>query len=581
MPDWVYRTVARRPLFGLSPAAGRRVALGVIGALGRSRSGGAIIGFLGHMEPDPRVAAQVAATALSSRIGLGWRVDPECRATRGLSRFGIGCVEVRRPAVAVVRTAEGLEDSSEHLRQSSNPHPTTLPLLVRSMSGDIEQVRMPDGATLRVVGIEDAITQRSGFAGVLLQAGTRLSNGRWRVPVHAPPEFTGRAAAWRRSLGPTGILIVSGGVAQPSDAVALIDAGVDLVLIDAGLVFQGPGLYKRCNMALLRRAQREAMPPPAQPATSAAGAVRDSIFREAWLWAAGLGTALGVGGVATLWLAFTRVLLPYDEQFIGLSSAALHRTLPRVFAFMAHDRGTLAGTMLGLGAWYGVIGYAAIRRGVHGARTAILSSALVGFASFFAFFGFDYFDPLHAFVAAVLFQLTIQIATGHEPAPEAPRHTEDEDPAWRRAQWGQLLFVIHAVGLLIAGTTILLIGMTRVFVSEDLSFLCVTRAEALQLGAQMTGVIAHDRATLGGMLLAAGVAMLLPVLWCYERGAAWLWRGLLLLGLPAYGAALTVHAWVGYNDPRHIAPALAGLALWAAGLALSGSYLRDNSVPHA
>jgi dihydroorotate dehydrogenase len=88
------------------------------------------------------------------------------------------------------------------------------------------------------------------------------------------------------------------------------------------------------------------------------------------------------------------------------------------------------------------------------------------------------------------------------------------------------------------------------------------------------GVVAHDRATLGGMLLASGVAMLLPVLWCFRRGEGWLWRSIAGLGLPAYGAALGIHVAVGYLDWRHMVPALAGLVLWVGGLALTAGYLR-------
>ena len=94
MPDWFYRTVAQRALFVLPDTTGRAVALGVIGALGRSAAGGAIIDFMGHMAPDPRLAVQVAGQEFSSPMVLGWRVDPGLRATRGLARFGAGAIEV-------------------------------------------------------------------------------------------------------------------------------------------------------------------------------------------------------------------------------------------------------------------------------------------------------------------------------------------------------------------------------------------------------------------------------------------------------------------------------------------------------
>ncbi|MBL9204597.1 MAG: hypothetical protein JNN01_05905 [Opitutaceae bacterium] len=129
------------------------------------------------------------------------------------------------------------------------------------------------------------------------------------------------------------------------------------------------------------------------------------------------------------------------------------------------------------------------------------------------------------------------------------------------------------MGLLVAGGVILVIGMTHVFVGEDLSFLCLSAGEAQRLDSRLVGVVAHDRATLGGMLLASGTVSLLLVLWCFRRGAEWVGRAMMVLGLPAYAAALGVHFWVGYTDWRHLVPALAGCALWATGAMLSRGYL--------
>jgi dihydroorotate dehydrogenase len=135
------------------------------------------------------------------------------------------------------------------------------------------------------------------------------------------------------------------------------------------------------------------------------------------------------------------------------------------------------------------------------------------------------------------------------------------------------LWVVHALGLLVAGAVILAIGITSVFVSEDLRFLCVTAQEADAWGSKVKAVVAHDRATLGGMLLASGVAMLLPVLWCFGRRERWLWLAIAGLGVPAYGAAIGFHVAVGYVDWRHMVPALLGMLLWLGGLGLSRSYL--------
>jgi hypothetical protein len=90
-----------------------------------------------------------------------------------------------------------------------------------------------------------------------------------------------RVRAWRERVGAEGGVIVAGGVAGPADAVALVEAGASLVLVDAGLVFNGPGLVKRCNAALLGRR------------VPAVGVEADfSVMRWSWFWAAALGLAL-------------------------------------------------------------------------------------------------------------------------------------------------------------------------------------------------------------------------------------------------------------------------------------------------
>lgn len=574
MPDWFYRTVAQPALFCLPDRLARGSALGLMGLLGASRAGRALIDFLGHMHADPRLAVRVAGTLFPSPVGLGWRVDPELRATRALQRFGVGCVERHEPGRrAVVRgrgrylcdgnEASGADIGARDLGAADGP------MLTRCERRDgTERLRLPSGVALPVVAWDDAGADIEAH-GVVLQVGERQAGGGWRVPVAMPAELPGRVRTWRERLGTDGALIVAGGVGEPRDAVALVEAGASLVLVDAGLVFNGPGLVKRCNEALLAR----------RPAEAAGEGARASggggVARRAWFWGLALGAALAGGGVLTLALAFGRVLLPYDEQFLGFTAEVLRRNSPKLHAFMAHDRGTLAGTMLGLGWLYAVLAWRGIRHGVDGAKTALAVSALTGFASFFSFLGFGYFDTLHAFVAAVLFQLTVQLMVGLPggAAPEVAGGCDDEDPSWRRAQWGQLCWVAHAAGLIVAGFVILTIGMTRVFVGEDLAFLCLDAGQARALGERVVSVVAHDRATLGGMLLASGAGMLLPVLWCHRRGAAWLWWAIAGLGVPAYAATLGMHAWVGYTDWRHIAPALAGFGLWAAGLYLERGYL--------
>lgn len=564
MPDWLYRTCARPALFCMPDHVARALALGIIGSLGRSRPGRAVIEFMGHMAPHSGLSVRVNGVKFSSPIGLGWRVDPERRAPNALSCFGAGCVEIREgPSRRITRGAGDVlleeEDTSSRNFRTTIPKGVAV-LIRRSNAAGGEVVQLPDGRELPVRSWDQKADEMDAWVGgAVLQVGERRADGKWSIPTSMPIGLPDHVREWRRTLPVGAPLIVSGGVGCPSEACTLIEAGADLLLIDGGLVHRGPGLVKRCNDAILKNGD-----------LLESRATTDSVFRRSSFWSGALGLALLTGGVATLFLAMTRVLLPYDEQFLGFSSSTLRRNSPRLFAFMAHDRGTLAGTMLGLGWMYFMLA----RNERHGTKTAVIASALAGFVSFFGFFGFGYFDTLHAFVAAVLLQFTIQVMVGSSRKVVTIRPILDvEDRAWRKAQWAQLLWVTHSVGLIVAGVTILGIGMTTIFVSEDLNFLCVTERELQQLSSQILGVVAHDRATLGGMLLSSGVAMLLPVLWCFRRGERWLWWAIAGLGFPAYGAALGIHVAVGYLDWRHMVPAVAGLLLWLGGLVFSASYL--------
>jgi hypothetical protein len=275
------------------------------------------------------------------------------------------------------------------------------------------------------------------------------------------------------------------------------------------------------------------------------------------------------GSVLALAVASTRVVLPYDEA-LAMTRDELAAVNPRLLHFMAHDRVSLAGTMIAIGVLYLGLALGGMRRGLHWAKVAVCASAFTGFGTFFLFLGFGYFDPFHAFVTAVLFQfllLTLHCRLG-PPSPAAPPLLR-ADRAWRCSQWGQFLFVLQGCGLLGAGLAITFIGATSVFVPEDLEFMRTT-AEALRsANPRLVPLIAHDRATFGGMLLAGGMVVLLTALWGFRPGDRWLWWTLLAAGPPAYVAAIGVHLVVHYTNLRHLAPPAAGLALFVIGLALS------------
>ena len=373
---------------------------------------------------------------------------------------------------------------------------------------------------------------------------------------------------WGRSL----LIIASGGVHEPQHALDLREAGADLVQVDSGLVFTGPGLPKRINDAFLDYLGRtipQATIPARWPELS-------------WFWTTLMGAGMLFGSLLALVIAATRIVLPYDEAFIGTTRAGLEELNPKLLAFMAHDRVTLAGTMVAIGVMYIGLSVFGIRRGLHWAQQSVFISAFTGFASFFLFLGFGYLDTFHAFVTGALLQLLLLGVHARLASPgRSASHDLRGDRAWRQSLWGQFLLIIHGFGLLGAGVAISVIGITNVFVHEDLEFMNTT-AEALMLAnPRLVPLVAHDRATFGGMLLASGWVFLLPALWGFRRGSAWLWWTFLVAGLAAYAAALGVHFSVGYMSLKHLLPAFGGLILFLLGLILSYAFLCGKSKDEA
>lgn len=405
----------------------------------------------------------------------------------------------------------------------------------------------------------------TGIGGVLVD-GT-IANGPAARLAGAPAREPSVATTQelRRRWNDT-FIIGSGGIHQPEHALEMLEAGADLITIDSGLVYTGPGLPKWTNEAILFATTRTDNDTPITPEERAPAMT--------WFWTGLLGLAMLIGSLLALVTAATDVVLPYDEAFVGLTRGELGRINTRLLPFMTHDRVTLAGTMIAIGILYLGLSLYGVRRGLHWAQQSVFISATIGFTSFFLFLGFGYLDTFHAFVSACMLQLLllgIHSKLGIYRPAVAPYLRENA--AMRLAHWGQFVLIIHSIGLIAAGAIISIIGVTSVFVPEDLLFMNTTAEELCGVNPRLTALVAHDRATLGGMLLSVGAGFLFPMLWGFRNGERWMWWTFAIAGLSAYAAALGVHCVVGYNDIRHLLPAFMGLGLFLLGLGLSYKYL--------
>jgi hypothetical protein len=515
MPDWSYRTFLRPLLFARGREAGRRAAVRGLAFVTRVPGGGKLIDFLGHMRADERLRTRFGDAELSGPIALSAETDPHGDAIAALERFGVGMIEVG-PV-----TRDNVDRVERNIRNAR---------VAVCVSLDDDTVR--ERLRPHVTCFSDEVVWLRGTS-------------------------TEAVAEMRKARPHT--RIVAGGVRVPADARKFLEAGADVAAIEDGLFESGPGLAKRCNEALLSLRSEERRPEP----------FGLDAARSAWFWAFVLGLAMFGGGVLAIIIASTRVVLPYDEQMSGLTHAALAALNPRLIPFMAHDRVSLAGTMMSIGIIYAALAWSGIRRGMHWAHVTVIVSATIGFFSFFFFLGFGYFDPFHAFVTAILTQFTL-LCMVLARSPALPHAAEwHETPAWRRGQWGQLLFILIGIGITVAGAVISIIGCTSVFVKTDLEFMRTT-ADHL---AHLRPLIAHDRASLGGMLIANGVAIWLSAQWGFRAGAGWLWLALAWGGNVAFAAATIVHVVVGYGAILHLLPAFLGWIAWNVALALTRGWL--------
>lgn len=283
-----------------------------------------------------------------------------------------------------------------------------------------------------------------------------------------------------------------------------------------------------------------------------------------------MGAAIFVAGSIALAIGVTRVIMPYDERFLGLSAQTLAAASPRLLAFMQHDRVTFAGSLLSLGTTYVSFAVFAIRKGAWWARRTVIASSIAGFIGFFIFAGTHYFDPVHAAGTAVMFVFFLLALIGGMPVGE--RQTIDVRSD-RAALWGRLLLVSVGIGFIVGGATICAVGVTTLFVPTDLTFMHTNRNAVAAIGDRLIPLLAHDRAYFGTSLIANGIAWAGAALWGFTRGARWLWWTFLLAGIPGFAGAIGIHLAVGYTAVDHLSPLYFALAIWAVALALSRRYL--------
>ncbi|MEV8314842.1 hypothetical protein AB0Q95_11770 [Streptomyces sp. NPDC059900] len=329
------------------------------------------------------------------------------------------------------------------------------------------------------------------------------------------------------------------------------------------LVTAGPGWFARVTEAAT----------PTEPAPALRDVGLSPLRWPAWWWALLVGLGMTVAGLGAAAITLGPVLLWYDHDYLGMTLHELHAANHHLVHFLQHDRITMAGTMVSIGALYTGLAAGGIRRGWPWARQAFLLSGAIGFPTLFYFLVIGFVEPLHTAAALVLFPMFVM---GVRRTPHRARWrlaAEGPEPERRRALVGQLLMILTGAGLFAGGAVISVVGLTGVFVPSDLTFLG-TDAQTLEaVNSRLVPFIAHDRAGFGGALMSAAVAIVLLSAWGWRRGEAWVFWTLAAAAAAGFLPAVVVHGSIHYTDLLHLAPVYFGIVLTATGLLLARPYL--------
>jgi hypothetical protein len=282
-----------------------------------------------------------------------------------------------------------------------------------------------------------------------------------------------------------------------------------------------------------------------------------------------LGVSLILSGLFAVFLAVAGKFLPHDEEFLGMTAQQLCAIQGcRIVHFMIHDRISFGGALIAIGLLYLWL----TRQKRPWAWWLFLLSGVVGFGSFFAYLGYGYLDTWHGVATLSLLPCFLcGLVKGHGSIPREGARSLFR-PSCRLSLststgLGRTCLLATASGLAIGGLIIFLVGMTCVFVPQDLKYIGLGVEEMQSLNLRLIPLIAHDRAGFGGAVCCCGLTMFFCI-WCGKPSRG-LWLTLALAGTAGFVTGIGVHPAIGYNDFVHLAPAVLGGILYLVGLAFT------------
>lgn len=285
------------------------------------------------------------------------------------------------------------------------------------------------------------------------------------------------------------------------------------------------------------------------------------------------GVALIASGGFALFLCLTGHFLPHDVARLGMDAPQLSRLGNRALVnFMFHDRAAFGGSLIAIGILYLWIVEFPLRRREAWAWWTLVVSGISGFGSFLTYLGYGYLDTWHGVATLFLLPVFVGGLVASRKKMAEPKHwrTLLKVPSWKchssAYKIGQTLLLLYGSGLSAAGATIMIVGMTSVFVPEDLDYIGLSRDVICGISDPLVPIIAHDRAGFGGGLLSIGLTVILLVL--HARPIRSFRQAMFIAASAGFASAIGVHFVIGYTNSLHLAPAFVGAGIFFLGWVL-------------
>lgn len=288
---------------------------------------------------------------------------------------------------------------------------------------------------------------------------------------------------------------------------------------------------------------------------------------------------LVLSGLFVIIQSITGHFLPHDISYLGLDAKELSSfSNGTITKFMFHDRISFGGSIIAVGCLYMWLVEFPLKNKEAWAWYLFLFSGLIGFGSFLTYLGYGYLDTWHG--VATLLLLPFYVAglirsyslVKHRAGFKDTLLIKEKFNLRNRYGIGKLFLLFSALGILAGGTTIMIVGMTTIFVPQDLEYMNITVCGIEKINGNLKPLIAHDRAAFGGGLATIGLLYFFIIR--RSDPTINLWQILLVSLTVGFSTAIGVHYFIGYTSFTHLLPAYFGAVTSGIGLTLTYPYMR-------